>query len=328
MKEHKKEEKTKKKVSVCDAIFCKDNLIRDIVITALSIGFMALLIMNHQRLSYKQIDEFFHPETGKITEQAVMIENEAENPTMDTTNWKTYQTKWYGFELKYPEDWNKPALKSATGGAKWEYRYQFRKAETDESNPYIGFDVVVYNVQKVKEISNTAEFPTVKNEELKFQGVCEEIAGHLGENENYSAEQIYISSDDDCYNPAYFYTLTRDNYIYNIVPILTGEEEKTVQSEKEIIQNLPEFISASSTFNLIDIVRPKIVPKPKITAPKPIAATKRDSQGRMVCAKKNDHPSNSNKGKGKHLDMECCLDPDEYPNPHCYYSPDKYGKYL
>ena len=50
--------------------------------------------------------------------------------------------------------------------------------------------------------------------------------------------------------------------------------------------------------------------------------------GRRVCDKKNDHPSKSNKGKGKHMDMECCLDPDEYPNPHCYYDPGKYGKYL
>jgi hypothetical protein len=48
----------------------------------------------------------------------------------------------------------------------------------------------------------------------------------------------------------------------------------------------------------------------------------------MVCAKKNDKPGKSNKGKSKHLDMECCLDPDEYPNPWCYYPPEKYGKYL
>ncbi|MDO8529182.1 MAG: hypothetical protein Q7S18_00760, partial [bacterium] len=50
--------------------------------------------------------------------------------------------------------------------------------------------------------------------------------------------------------------------------------------------------------------------------------------GRRVCSKSNDHPGKSNKGKGKHMDMECCLDPDEYPNPNCYYSPGKYGKYL
>jgi len=53
-----------------------------------------------------------------------------------------------------------------------------------------------------------------------------------------------------------------------------------------------------------------------------------DNLGRRVCNKSNDKPSKSDKGKGKHMDMECCLDPDEYPNPHCYYSPEKYGKYL
>lgn len=50
--------------------------------------------------------------------------------------------------------------------------------------------------------------------------------------------------------------------------------------------------------------------------------------GRRVCGSKSDHPHKSKKGKGIHMDMECCLDPDEYPNPHCYYPPEKYGKYL
>lgn len=55
---------------------------------------------------------------------------------------------------------------------------------------------------------------------------------------------------------------------------------------------------------------------------------KTDDSGRKVCSKKNDKPSKSKQKKGIHLDMECCLDPDEIPNPHCYYPPEKYGKYL
>lgn len=55
---------------------------------------------------------------------------------------------------------------------------------------------------------------------------------------------------------------------------------------------------------------------------------KKDDEGRRVCKTEKDKPHKSKKGKGKHMDMECCLDPDEYPNPHCYYSPSKYGKYL
>lgn len=331
MPKDKQEEKSKNKKSVCDAIFCKDNLVRDIIIVVMSIGLSILLIINHRKLSYKQVNDFFHPETGEVTEQAAMVENEAENPTIDTTDWKTYQTRWYGFELKYPDNWNKPVLKSTTRGAEWEYRYQFRKSEVDENNPYIGFDVVVYNVNKIKELSNTDEFPTVKNEELKEQGACQTIEGHLAENEDYPAEQIYIPSNDDCYNPAYFYTLTRDDYMYNIVPILAGEEEKTIQSEKEIIQNLPEFISAASTFNPIDIKRPKatLKLKPVVRAPMPYVYDV-DNRGRKVCNHKHDRPQNSDKKSHKkgHMDMECCLDPDEVPNPNCYYDPNKYGKYL
>lgn len=67
--------------------------------------------------------------------------------------------------------------------------------------------------------------------------------------------------------------------------------------------------------------------KPVIKAPGPYVFEK-DSLGRKVCNKKNDHSGKSKQDKGKHMDMECCLDPDEIPNPHCYYSQSKYGKYL
>lgn len=78
-----------------------------------------------------------------------------------------------------------------------------------------------------------------------------------------------------------------------------------------------------------EVKEPKpVIRKPKITAPKPAAETKRDAQGRVICAKKNDKPSKSKKHKGRNIDMECCLDPDEYPNPWCYYPSEKYGKLL
>jgi hypothetical protein len=115
--------------------------------------------------------------------------------------------------------------------------------------------------------------------------------------------------------------------MYNIVPIL---KEGIILEDDPMVRvndNLPEFFAAISQFENIDIVRPKPKPAPpKITAPGP--ASYKVVNGRMVCAKKNDKPSKSDKNKKKHLDMECCLDPDEYPNPHCYYDPAKYGKYL
>jgi hypothetical protein len=162
---------------------------------------------------------------------------------------------------------------------------------------------------------------------MKAQGICQEIEGHLGENDGYPAEQIYISESDECYDPAYFYTLTRDDYIYNIIPVFLYEKEENVRSEDEIIEIFPEFISVSSTFQLINIERPKTrSAAPKISAPMPVWYDVVNS--RLVCAKRNDRPGKSKRGVKKHLDMECCLDPDEYPNPHCYYPSKKYGEYL
>lgn len=53
-------------------------------------------------------------------------------------------------------------------------------------------------------------------------------------------------------------------------------------------------------------------------APLPVSAKKVD--GRYVCAKKHDRGQKSDKNKRGHIDRECCLDPDEVPNPHCTYS--------
>lgn len=59
-----------------------------------------------------------------------------------------------------------------------------------------------------------------------------------------------------------------------------------------------------------------------------LAAYKKDEKGRLVCSKKNDKPSKSDSNKKGHMDRECCLDPDEVPNPRCYYPVSKYGDLL
>lgn len=51
--------------------------------------------------------------------------------------------------------------------------------------------------------------------------------------------------------------------------------------------------------------------------------TRNSVVGKGRCAKENDHSSKSDT-KGKHTDEDCCPDPDEYPNPRCYYSPSGY----
>jgi hypothetical protein len=99
---------------------------------------------------------------------------------------------------------------------------------------------------------------------------------------------------------------------------LCGKYEKDEALEKELAKL--DYLDKLKREN-------SIKKSAKNNAPGPYVFEK-DSLGRRVCNKSNDKPSKSDKGKGKHMDMECCLDPDEYPNPHCYYPLEKYGKYL
>jgi hypothetical protein len=107
-----------------------------------------------------------------------------------------------------------------------------------------------------------------------------------------------------------------------------GEPSETLGKVAMPVVNKPEDVSeqkASAGPRPLPAKTVKAV-RPAISAPYPNSYKKVD--GRLVCAKKNDHPEKSKKNKKKHMDMECCLDPDEAPNPHCYYPTKKYGKYL
>lgn len=92
-----------------------------------------------------------------------------------------------------------------------------------------------------------------------------------------------------------------------------NEEEILEKWQKEERERLAKIRSAQPARRVIN-------------APVPYVYAKVD--GRRVCNRKNDHPKKSKNNEPGHMDMECCLDPDEIPNPHCHYSVEKYGKYL
>ena len=236
-------------------------------------------------------------------------------------------SSWYGLEIKYPENWAAPIKKASSRDSQWEYRYQFRKKNVSEDNPYIGFDIVIYSIAKTKELSNTGEFPPAISEQVEMEHECSTLEGHIIETGDYPAEEIYIPPTDNCYNTTLFFSNTRGDYIYNIVSKFQGGSLISGDPRVEITDNFPEFYSIVSTFKFTDIARPRPTsPERATSALMPVSF--KVTRGQLVCAKENDHPGKSRQNKGRHLDMECCMDPDEYPNPNCYYPPDKYGKYL
>lgn len=123
----------------------------------------------------------------------------------------------------------------------------------------------------------------------------------------------------------------------------SAEKEISIQSQSPVTVAGSDTQAPTETASPAVTTKPVSTKKPVVAAAKPKlpsgyiapglkagypAIYKKDSQGRLVCPTKNDKPAKSKKDKPTHIDMECCLDPDEIPNPHCYYPREKYGKLL
>jgi hypothetical protein len=70
--------------------------------------------------------------------------------------------------------------------------------------------------------------------------------------------------------------------------------------------------------NEMSLEKKRVEDKKSVEISKKKRAARPFSRG-ATCAEKNDHPSYSDT-KGKHMDEDCCPDPDEWPKPGCAYS--------
>lgn len=91
------------------------------------------------------------------------------------------------------------------------------------------------------------------------------------------------------------------------------------------VVKIPRFVARSrqgGTTRVVEIPakakNPNTIRIPLREAP-PILAEVKMVNGRPTCAKKNDKGRKSRKYNHVHVDQECCLDPDEVPNPRCVY---------
>ncbi|MBM3255978.1 MAG: hypothetical protein FJZ04_00705 [Candidatus Moranbacteria bacterium] len=239
-----------------------------------------------------------------------------------TEKWATYKNTAYNFELKYPDNWAKPAVENAAGAElKYKTKIAFRDTGMGPEAGQKGFDIYIYRLPRgVRNISadysNNLNLKDGVNEEF---GRCKEIGTASVGSAKYPAMKIYALASDPCYKESYFYLLQRGGNAFEIVPVPAGGfGYENYDGAREVGETLPEFDNILATWKFTagaGAVRKAV---PRITAPKPLAET-RIVSGKRVCAKKNDKPRKSKTNKKKHMDMECCLDPDEYPNPWCSY---------
>jgi hypothetical protein len=253
-----------------------------------------------------------------------------EEPIVDMTGWDTYRNQWYGFEIQHPDSWTNMQYRTAASkDSRYETVYKFRKDSGGENDPYVGFDVSIYSTKKAASVDQTDDIQK-KNGAPEDTSSCQFSQDlTLGE-ENNAFQKVSVGRGNACFEPTYFFSVQKGNFRYDIVPIANDKAESPANIEQDVNQYFPEYKEVVSSLKFIPVTKPsvsKTVSKPRISAPRPVSA--KVVGGRLVCAKKNDHPGKSQNGnKPGHMDMECCLDPDERPNPWCSYGNPIYQKYL
>ncbi len=253
-------------------------------------------------------------------EEKKFIGETIEEPIVDITSWDTYRNQWYGFEIQHPDSWTSMQYRTAASrNSRYETIYKFRKDASGENDPYVGFDMVIYPAKKVGSLENTNDIQKKEDapEDTSNCQFSQDLT--LGDGNN-KFQKVNIQEDNVCYKEAYFFSTSKGNYTYDIIPIAKDGADPVSNPEQDVNKNFPEYQKVVSSVEFIPIARPVVVKTapaaPKVTARRPLAA--RVVLGRLVCPFKNDHPSHS-KTKGHHMDEDCCIDPDESPNPWCTY---------
>ena len=239
----------------------------------------------------------------------------APDPTAD---WKTYKSQKYRVSLKYPKNWQNARESSAAKGESYLQKIAFDEKGIASADGVKGFDVFVYSAAKFPGPIGT------DNLKKKNEDVSEEKCPHfdditLGE-KAYQAKEANVSVDNPCWEETFFYSLTKNGYTFNIVPRQEGSANIFEDRKKiDILRNFPEFYDVVSTLDFAEVETQSIAQISKKAIQKAAAAPKVRYTSGATCAHKKDNPRKS-KTKGRHMDEDCCPDPDEWPNPRCAYS--------
>jgi len=231
----------------------------------------------------------------------------------ETANWKVYENQNYNFSIKYPPDWQAPKETHSNSQSKYLLKVSFDSQADSKGKNQTGFDVFIYASSRFSSYLGTDNL-VKKNENIDTNDCPRFDDITLGQS-GYLAKEINAPVSDPCWDETFFYSLAKDGFLYNIVPRPVNKYDfKNFDEKITLTKTLPQFFDVVSTLNLAKKENPvQTSIRLAVSPPKP-----RFTSGAR-CPKKNDHPGYS-KTKGKHMDEDCCPDPDEWPNPRCAYS--------
>jgi len=239
----------------------------------------------------------------------------------DTTKWKTYKDDLSNFSMKYPDDWPDPKIQKTAGdGEKFLRKITFDNGLDSANSLYRGFEVYIYNAQKISGPVGTDNL-VPKDQTTYSQNTCDKAEfgeATFGE-ESYPGQEVDVGDDDACFKETYFFSLNRNDYVFNILPeIAQNKNPISEESKAQIISGFPKFFEILSTIIIPEKVKVDKPPSAAAPAKKPLPP-RRVLAPLGRCPHKNDHPRKSKTKKHRHMDEDCCMDPDEWPNPRCQY---------
>jgi hypothetical protein len=265
--------------------------------------------------TYQEVPRDFSLLPNDDTEGVEQVQGRNFEINLDTTKWKTYRNPRYLFQLQYPHYWEEPQVEERfIPGEEYQFKLSFTRKDPD--GKVAGVDVLVYPFAyyEVKDTSPIAVKEFVTKEGVSCPPIDQEVT--IGQ-ADYAAKKVLIE-ENSCYDEAYFFSAHRNGYLYNFVPVpRDGYNYPGYDGEMETAWDIPEFEPMLGTVKFL----PK--PKPKPTAKKPGGAKKVGNK--YVCAG-DDATKWSLQNPPGHLDTQCCLDPDETPNPWCSYSAENLAK--
>lgn len=233
-----------------------------------------------------------------------------------TANWKKYENQKYHFSVKYPQNWQDPRESYAGKEENFLLKISFDEKGISGSGSGKGFDVFIYSAAKFPGPIGTDNLKK-KGENIPIEECPRFYDITLGE-KGYPAKEVNAAPDNPCFEENFFYSLTKDGYTYNIVP--RQNKTKAILDEKEelrMAETYAQFYDVVSTLDLAAVGGIAQLPKKafqQVAAPPKVRYT-----SGAKCAHPERKPRYS-KTKGKHMDEDCCPDPDEWPDPACAYS--------
>jgi hypothetical protein len=322
-----------------------------------------LAFANGSFRSYKNYELMRSQQEEKFSNLTYAPKEENIEISSVTSDWKVYRNQKYSFEIKYPKDWPAPQEQMPKNiGEKYELKISFKnnpikidnvstqkllasnnspaektiqkvdlgieyseisdkgnaqkasRVSKNKTHKIIntdkGFDVFIYSS------SNTPdpEKATSINKKYSLETMLDFNNSNVSKTNTSQcySERVPISKDDFYFEKGYFYNISHEKYVFNIVPYYDGKNDSQIQNNN----TFPEFYK--SLFSLGFIQEPQIITGPYVRkTPLPIGP-------RISCREKNDHPRYSDT-KGKHMDEDCCPDPDEWAKPGCVYSAKGYA---